>query len=1022
MIIPTYPEAHCEELPMFAENRVHQRSSGNPYPNKVVIKTRGRVKSDREYDVIRLENDYIELIIIPELGGRIFSAKDKRTGYDFFYRQHVIKPALIGALGSWISGGVEFNWPYHHRPSTFMPVDSEIVKEGKGYTVWLSEHDPIDRMKGMVGIHLDCDSAYFETRMRLANRTPLRHSFLWWENTAVPVNPDYEIFFPPDVDYVSFHYRRSHTTYPIAEGMFNGFRFQDGGVDIRRHFNTKNSTSYFSADSDYDFFGGYDNGRNCGVVHVSDHFTSTGKKMFTWAYNQLSKSWERALTDTDGAYAELMAGSYSNNQPDFSWLEPYETKGFSQYWFPISPIGVPTFANLKSACRLADGKVKIQTTVEVKGAKMRLTSGGKTILSEKITLKPGEVAEFDVPSGIPEEYLFEIEGVLSYEKKRREKNPLPPLFPEVPTPAEETSAYSAYLDGIHLMQFRDPQAEPLRYFDRACALDPSFAPAFEAAGEIHLGRGNYEKAEEFLLKAQDAYNRFNKENQSGRCCYLLGLARQKLGKEFLAEKAFRKAAWSYDSVSPAMTRAGMIDCRAGDYERADFCFGSAIKVNADNCLAVPMKALCLYREGNRSEARRILASLLATDPLNHFARYCQVIAGVMTQKEFFSKLSSSPSQTCLDIYTDLTEAGFEEEAKQLLTGLAKHCPGDIAPTVAYLIGKPDMMNRGHRTFPFRDVERKVLEKNKKDEYASYLLGCLDYAARRYDKAAEEWKNCANYEAVRCYAVYLWKVGRKDEALSTLDRAIRLNPADDQLIYEKAYLLNHTGHDAAETAASIASYVDNIETARDDVCTEWASACIRAGDYEKALWIINSHSFIPCEGGETIVAKQHINAHMGLGDRFFAEGEYSRAMDEYRTAQTIPDNLGAGLWHVDPLVPVQYKEALCLEKLGRKDDADKIFSYIEGIYIDFFSDMHLPELPVYEGLSKMKLGRKTEGTLIIENYRAKWQKLIGLEDSGYFSTTPFFISYTDKGSEARQAYYGRLIAFADSVLDGKSELL
>ena len=68
-----------------------------------------------------MENDYIRLILIPELGGRVFEAYDKVNQYDFLYRQHVIKPALIGAYGLWISGGLEFNWPFHHRPSTYMP-------------------------------------------------------------------------------------------------------------------------------------------------------------------------------------------------------------------------------------------------------------------------------------------------------------------------------------------------------------------------------------------------------------------------------------------------------------------------------------------------------------------------------------------------------------------------------------------------------------------------------------------------------------------------------------------------------------------------------------------------------------------------------------------------------------------------------------------------------------------------------------------------------------------------------------
>ena len=155
LMLPTYPEPGKEEIPLFSEHRVHQRSTGRPYPNKVVLEVNRERKIERSYTVVHLENEYLDVLVLPEIGGRIFAARDKVTDYDFFYRQHVIKPGLIGALGSWISGGVEFNWPYHHRPSGFLPCDFETEECGDGSVIcWLSEHDPIDRMKGMVGIVL----------------------------------------------------------------------------------------------------------------------------------------------------------------------------------------------------------------------------------------------------------------------------------------------------------------------------------------------------------------------------------------------------------------------------------------------------------------------------------------------------------------------------------------------------------------------------------------------------------------------------------------------------------------------------------------------------------------------------------------------------------------------------------------------------------------------------------------------------------------------------------------------------
>ena len=164
LMLPTYPEPGKEEMPLFSEHRVHQRSTGRPYPNKVTLEVNRERKIERSYTVVHLENEYLDVLVLPEIGGRIFAARDKVTDYDFFYRQHVIKPGLIGALGSWISGGVEFNWPYHHRPSGFLPCDFETEECGDGSVIcWLSEHDPIDRMKGMVGIVLRPGCAYLET-------------------------------------------------------------------------------------------------------------------------------------------------------------------------------------------------------------------------------------------------------------------------------------------------------------------------------------------------------------------------------------------------------------------------------------------------------------------------------------------------------------------------------------------------------------------------------------------------------------------------------------------------------------------------------------------------------------------------------------------------------------------------------------------------------------------------------------------------------------------------------------------
>ena len=166
--IPTYEVPPPDPNPMFLEKRVYQGSSGRVYPNPFT----DRLSDDRvdhAWNAVHLENRYLRLMVLPEIGGRIHVGLDRTNGYDFFYRQNVIKPALVGLLGPWISGGVEFNWPQHHRPSTYAPVDWSIEEHADGsVTVWCSEHEPMDRMKGMHGITVHPDSALVEVRVRLA--------------------------------------------------------------------------------------------------------------------------------------------------------------------------------------------------------------------------------------------------------------------------------------------------------------------------------------------------------------------------------------------------------------------------------------------------------------------------------------------------------------------------------------------------------------------------------------------------------------------------------------------------------------------------------------------------------------------------------------------------------------------------------------------------------------------------------------------------------------------------------------
>ena len=1033
IIIPTYPEPPAEEMPMFAENRVHQRSSGRPYPNKVVLEVDRTHKEDKEYKLVTLENEYVKIEILPEIGGRIYSAYDKTTGYDYFYKQHVIKPALIGVLGSWISGGVEFNWPFHHRASGFMPCDFTLEELPDGSAAChLSEHDPIDRMKGMVSIILRPGETSLETRMRLYNRTATEKSFLWWENAAVPVNESYQIFFPQDVSYVNFHYLKSRTTYPIAgNGVFNGIPM-DTDRDISWHKNTKQATSYFACASDYDFFGGYDHGKECGVVHIGDHHISPGKKMFTWAYCQLSKSWENALTDTDGEYAELMAGSYSDNQPNFAWLAPYETKEFSQHWYPIAKIGSPTFANLNCAFSLdkQNGELKLQSTKVYKNATVKVQDGAKVYFETVCDLLPNKAVSFKV-AGLPEFVSVSVtadgKSVAEYTEKKFDKFVMPDVITDMPSAAGMNDADELYLAGVHVDQYRDPHTNPDSFWKEALKRKINHIPSLIAMAKYELGRYCLDSAEHYINRAIEAITIYNERVQSGEVYYTYGKILEAKGETDKAYDYYYKAYWAADCVAKAMTRIALIDIRRKDYKEAVRHAENALDYGRNNNLAISALVIALRELGENAKADQILADQLNQDSLDHFARF------LADATDFYAVMDSDAVQTCLDIAFDLSAMGRYEDVVKLLTGLENARPDCRRQPLYYTLGhyknligengaecfaKAEKAELGS-CYPLRHEEIAILEdviSETDSAQAKMLLGCLYYNKLQYHKAVELWENCGdNYIAKRNLAVaYFSHMDRAQDALAIMKDLVNARFDDQEMLYETVVLMNKMGVAPEDKIQLITAH----HVTRDDILTELAKAYNQAFIPGKAIDTLMSHDFVPCEGGEHAIADQYMFAYLVKGKAEYDAGNYDKAIEYFAKGQILPQSLGAGIWNHCKLIPLKFHEALCLEKLGQTDRADEIFRYIATTEIEYFSNMHLKELPYYQALSFDHLGESLKGQHLITKYFREWEKIKDVKDNGYFGTTPFFIPFVDEPTKLRQAQYLYLTALCEDYMGNK----
>src|SRR5690606_26872787 len=385
--IPTYEAGEPEKNPVFIEKRVYQGSSGAVYPYPVIEKI-SDIKTQKTYTAVYLENSFIKIMILPELGGRIQMAYDKTKQRHFVYYNQVIKPALVGLTGPWISGGIEFNWPQHHRPTTFSAVDFTMEEHQDGSaTIWCSELERMFRTKALAGFTLYPDKSYLEIKAKIYNKTSFPQTFLWWANPAVKVNDDYQSVFPPDVNAVFDHGKRDVSAFPIATGTYYKVDYSPG-TDISRYKNIPMPTSYMAVNSEYDFVGGYEHDTEAGLLHVANHHVSPGKKQWTWGHGDFGKAWDRNLTDEDGPYIELMTGVFTDNQPDFSWLMPYEEKSFTQYFMPYRALGMIKNANKDILLAIDPTEKGWLLKIAVPGPQphleVRVSSNGKQIFADTI--------------------------------------------------------------------------------------------------------------------------------------------------------------------------------------------------------------------------------------------------------------------------------------------------------------------------------------------------------------------------------------------------------------------------------------------------------------------------------------------------------------------------------------------------------------------------------------------------------------------------------------------------------------
>ncbi|MDZ4799617.1 MAG: DUF5107 domain-containing protein [Bryobacteraceae bacterium] len=919
--IPTYLAGPPEMNPMFYFGKASQGAEGRVYPYPLYDSLTNN-KVDKQYKVVWLENEYVRIGIMPEIGGRLFEGYDKTNGYHFFYRQHVIKPALIGLIGAWISGGIEWNIPHHHRASTFLPVQYS-VEDGPGgsKTVWVGELEVRSRTRWAVGYTLYPGKAYMEAKIRIANRTPVSNSMLCFANVAVHVNDDYQVIFPPSTQYGTHHSKREFIQWPMANGRYGGGDFSKG-VDVSWYKNHESANSIFAWNYQDDFLAGYDHGKKAGVISVADHNIVPGKKMWTWGNGARGHMWDKILTDSDGPYVELMVGAYSDNQPDYSWLQPYDVKSFDIKWYPFRDIAGVKNATSEAAVNLdvKDGSAKVgfYTTAAHTAAKISVRAGSQSLLEETAAISPAKpwTKEIKVPEGVdPHDVRASIsvagKELVAYSPIRLEKQPAPKPVEPYAAPAALKTSEELYLAGLRIEQFHDPGLDPEPYWDEALRRDPGDIRVNTAMGIKAYRQARYTDAEKHLRKAIDRLTEKYTTPKDAEPFYYLGMTLKAAGQLDEAYKHLFKSTWDLSWRAPAYFSLAEIASTHGNTASALDLVSQSLEHNGRNTRALNLKAGLLRNLGRPKDALAALAQAHEADPLDvHTMAERWLLSHTPADlKVLTTNLNAHPA-TAAETAAEYMNAGLWKDGTQVLLTASGNAmtyyylgyfatkTGQQARAAEYyaLAAKAS----SEYVFPFQNeaipVLRAAMQANPKDARAPYYLGnaLFDWQP---DQAVGLWEASAAIDPSFAIVHRNLAIARSHQksgnslpqAIASLEKAVSLDRKYPLHFFELDQLYQATGV-APEKRLAKLEQQHAIVARRDDALNREIALLVVAGRYDDAIRLLTGRRFAVWEGGTLDVADQWVDAHILRGRKHLEARRWQQALTDFKTASTPPENL------------------------------------------------------------------------------------------------------------------------------------
>jgi tetratricopeptide (TPR) repeat protein len=890
---------------------------------------------DQAWNVVSMENPYIQVFVMPGEGGKLIGAVEKSTGKEFIYFNHVRKFRHIALRGPWTSGGVELNFGIvGHTPATATPVDYLVRKNPDGsVTCFVGNMDLPSRTHWRVAFTLYPDKAYVELRPLWYNPQPLNQSYYVWMNAANKLSKDLEFIFP-GVSYIGHDYSVPSRPWPVDANGRN--------LALYKEHDDSDDGSFFIHGALQDFFGGYWHDAQFGYGHWAIHEEVPGQKFFRWSLSRAGAIWTDLLTDSDGPYFEPQSGRLLD-QNDHEFFAPYTTDRWREIYFPYKKIGPMVKATPYGALNVRSGADHLTVSfcaLQKVDETLVVRASGKEVFRDRVVLKPMEVYERKVPVSVRKgELRVDVGNKLSYTD-----DPNDGLLkrPQTFRNYDESSLEGLYQSAEREEKGRNYDVALEKYL--ACLKrEPLHVRALTRVAELYCRRAEYQKALEYAHKALD-YVMYDPDAN-----FIYGVIATRMDNLVDAKETLGWAARSMKYRSSAYSELGAIYLMEGNLDLAREYLERSLKYDADNIRTLQVLAIAHRRAGQSAKAGETLGRILEIDPLNHLARFEQYLLdpGPRTLEQFKSMIRNElPHETYLEIAAGYVNLKMPADALRVL---------EVAPDQAtirywqaYLLREksPEQARKvlekaaslsPYLVFPFREESIPVFQWAATalpgDWKAKYYLGLVYWGLRRTEDALRTFNECGDrpdYAPFYISRAYLERESDPRKTLADYERAHAVGRDDWRNWYHLATYLGEKG--MQERSLKLAIEASQKFPDQDLIKILLARAYLSNGRYQDCYSVLENATILPFEGQRDVHAL-YVQCQIAMAMRDMKKGQYEMAMKHLDGSREYPERLGTGK-PGNPDYRLQDTLAmLCYERMGMPAKAaeawERVRAYSSG---------------------------------------------------------------------------------------------